>query len=376
MASLPIPRHYRTVVYIPSRTDGCMLEVCLSIPTAVSSQPQAHTGVVIAHPYGPLGGSYNNNVVGALLQWFESSSLQAMSEGISSPSSSSLTSSKSTSGKSKRNSTGADSKASKAEPASPTRKKSQRCGRSKGRTSWFGEGEREDYQTIVEFLQSGSHPRGERVTGGSKTSGWSGKIYDETGREIDPPRLPFLSRFVLCGFSYGGMIASTIPPPLRNPSDPSSGHLPTSYVLVSYPAGVAWFLTSGMQGSFYKRARAIIGQDPGLMQSSTSSSSSRTEAGTGEHPAVKAYFITGSQDQFTSSKTLVAWLKSNAGIDPPKQLSNSTSWSLKRPDGAVHLDVVGNVDHFWLDREHELLDRLQRWWSEAHPTTPTTASFQ
>lgn len=54
-----------------------MLEVCLSIPTSTSSQPQVYTGVVIAHPYGPLGGSYNNNVVGALLQWFETSSLSA-----------------------------------------------------------------------------------------------------------------------------------------------------------------------------------------------------------------------------------------------------------------------------------------------------------
>jgi hypothetical protein len=77
MASIPIPKRYRTIVYIPSRTDGTMLEVCLSIPMSTSSQPQAYTGVVIAHPYGPLGGSYNNNVVGALLQWFETSSLSA-----------------------------------------------------------------------------------------------------------------------------------------------------------------------------------------------------------------------------------------------------------------------------------------------------------
>ncbi|KAG0353672.1 hypothetical protein BG005_007072, partial [Podila minutissima] len=78
MASIPIPRRYRSIVYIPSRTDGCQLEVCLSVPTTVSpTLPQAYTGVVIAHPYGPLGGSYNNNVVGALLQWFETYPLQA-----------------------------------------------------------------------------------------------------------------------------------------------------------------------------------------------------------------------------------------------------------------------------------------------------------
>lgn len=169
------------------------------------------------------------------------------------------------------------------------------------------------------------------------------------------------------------MIASTIPPPLRNPSDPSSGHLPTSYILVSYPAGVAWFLTSGMQGSFYKRARAILlGQRHGSSQLSTSPSSSQAEAnGESDQSTVKAYFITGAQDQFTSSKTLLAWLKTNAGLDPPEQPSDPSSWSLRRPDGAVHLDVIGSMDHFWLDREQELLDKLQRWWTDAHPTTPS-----
>jgi hypothetical protein len=166
------------------------------------------------------------------------------------------------------------------------------------------------------------------------------------------------------------MIASTIPPPLRNPSDPGSGHLPTSYILVSYPAGVAWFLTSGMQGSFHKRARAILlGQEPDSSQSATPSSSQTESSGERRQSMVKAYFITGAQDQFTSSKTLLSWLKSNAGLDPPQQVGSSPSWTLRRPDGAVHLDMVGNVDHFWLDREHELLDRLQRWWSESHSTT-------
>jgi len=133
MASIPIPRRYRTVVYIPSRKDGCILEVCLSIPTTASPQPQAHTGVIIAHPYGPLGGSYNNNVVGALLQWFESYPLQAMGDGTSLLSSPSLVSSKSTTSKSKpqSSSTGSDPKSprdsteeSTAESAS-ARKKSQ-----------------------------------------------------------------------------------------------------------------------------------------------------------------------------------------------------------------------------------------------------------
>jgi len=92
MASIPIPRRYHRVVYLPSKHDGSQLEVLLSIPTTISStSQQAYTGVVIAHPYGPLGGSYNNNVVGALLQWFETQPLQVKSEEIGNPDPSSAT---------------------------------------------------------------------------------------------------------------------------------------------------------------------------------------------------------------------------------------------------------------------------------------------
>ncbi|KAF9952704.1 hypothetical protein BGZ72_005992 [Mortierella alpina] len=357
MASIPIPRRYRVVLYIPSKNDNSMLEVCLSLPTSVSPQPTVYTGVVIAHPYGPLGGSYNNNVVGALLQWFETYSLQTLGHSSTSDS-----------------------------PTSRTKSQSipvlslacvicafnfRGCGKSKGRTSWFGEAERDDYQTIVDFLQGGSLSGSTQLDNAiqhteNKGSAARMKVYDETGREIEPPRIPSLSRFILSGFSYGGMIASTIPPPLKTPSDPTSAHLPTTYILISYPAGVAWFLTSGSQGSFYKRARDILlgeASDAGNAGSSGSPAAVRRNG-----HSVEAYFITGAQDQFTSPKTLLSWLKANAGVNPPpqQQHSSSTSWTLTRPDGAIHLDIVENVDHFWLDREHELLEKLQAWWKDAH----------
>ncbi|KAF9151258.1 hypothetical protein BG015_006894 [Linnemannia schmuckeri] len=405
MASIPIPRRYRTIVYIPSRTDGTMLEVCLSIPTSTSSQPQAYTGVVISHPYGPLGGSYNNNVVGALLQWFETSSLSAPIT---------LAAKKSKKGAGKRNSTGARKGSLDQDTgnvgagggASPASARSagaaqaeslacvicafnfRGCGKSKGSTSWFGEAEREDYQTVVDFLQSGSRTgtstshlnnSPERRDSGSGSPASSRAVFDETGREIDPPRLPFLSRFILSGFSYGGMIASTIPPPLRNPADPTSAHLPTTYILISYPAGVAWFLTSGAQGGFYKRAKAILqrgqqraGDATTAKDDAETAITTETDAGAGagakaesKKSTVEAYFITGARDQFTSPKTLLNWLKTNAGLNPPNKLTGG-SWALTRPDGAIHVDVVVDADHFWLDREQELVDRLQAWWSNTH----------
>ncbi|OAQ36399.1 hypothetical protein K457DRAFT_131607 [Linnemannia elongata AG-77] len=403
MASIPIPRRYRTIVYIPSRSDGTMLEVCLSIPTSTSSQPQVYTGVVIAHPYGPLGGSYNNNVVGALLQWFETSSLSAPIT---------LSTKKSKKGATgKRNSTGArkgsldQDTGNAGTAASPTSAKSagggaqaeslaciicafnfRGCGKSKGKTSWFGEAEREDYQTVVDFLQSGSRTGTstshlnnipEQRDSGTGSPASNRAVFDETGREIDPPRLPFLSRFILSGFSYGGMVASSIPPPLRNPADPASAHLPTTYIMISYPAGVAWFLTSGAQSGFYKRARAILQGEQQPSGDATAAAKNDTETTTAtetdtdagdtqsKKSTIEAYFITGADDQFTSPKTLLNWLKTNAGLNPPNTLTGG-SWALTRPDGAIHVDVVKGVDHFWLDREQELVDRLQAWWSDTH----------
>ncbi|KAF9109257.1 hypothetical protein BGX27_007798 [Mortierella sp. AM989] len=393
MASIPIPRRYRTVVYIPSRSDGCMLEVLLSIPTNTTSQPLGYTGVVISHPYGPLGGSYNNNVVGALLQWFETCSLHTAGEDLASNTPSSPSKKNSGSSNLRQHNTDDDGSASNADSAwvllKPSKKSSKDqaiplscvicafnfrgCGKSKGRTSWFGEAEREDYQTIIDVLQSGSHTgsshlqsRGPRDPGASTSPVWSGKAYDETGREIDLPRIPFLSRFILCGYSYGGMIASTIPPPFRNPSDPTSKQLPTSYVLISYPAGVAWFLVSGSQGSFSKRARAILLGETDLSVSSSHNHLETELIKNGKRQPIEAYFITGSEDQFTAPKTLLNWLKTNTGLNPPKRLATCGSWASKRPDGAIHLDVVEGVDHFWLDREQLLLERLQSWWSEVH----------
>ncbi|KAF9198121.1 hypothetical protein BGZ49_001168 [Haplosporangium sp. Z 27] len=397
MASIPIPRHYRTVVYIPSRKDGCMLEACLSIPTNTSSQPQSYTGVIISHPYGPLGGSYNNNVVGAMLQWFETYPLHAMAQqdaasnaALSGPSRETSTNNNNVN-KDVSNDGDNPNTSSNQQDSSwvllKAPKKSQNkdqavplscvvcafnfrgCGKSKGRTSWFGEGEREDYQTIIDVLQSGSHPGSSHLESqgsGAGTPSWSGKAYDETGREIDLPRIPFLSRFILCGYSYGGMIASTIPPPLRNPSDPASGHLPTSYILISYPAGVSWFLTFGSHGSFNKRARAILFGETDPTDSSSEGHSDRESGKAKKKQPIEAYFITGSQDQFTSSKTLLSWLKTNTGLNPPRQLANSGSWALNRPDGAIHFDVVEGADHFWLDRENLLLERLQNWWTTTH----------
>ncbi|GJJ68806.1 hypothetical protein EMPS_01152 [Entomortierella parvispora] len=358
MASIPIPRRYHRIVYLPSKHDDSHLEVLLSIPTTISStSPQLYTGVVIAHPYGPLGGSYNNNVVGALLQWFETQPLQVKSEETGNVNLSSST----------RESRKTSSVPLECVIAAFNFRGS---GKSKGKTSWTGEAERQDYQTVVDFLQSGTRatPLGastERHDSGTGTPA-STKVYDETGEEIDPPRLPSMSRFILAGFSYGGLVASTIPPPLRFTASPESGHLPTSYIFVSYPAGVAWFLTTGYQGSFFQRAKTIL-----LGENIPSDSNSDGTIPKPSTAKVEAFFISGSEDQFTSPTTLMNWLKINAGMSPPASQNNAgpASWAVTRPDGAIHVEVLDGVDHFWLDKEQKLLGALKNWWNDCHPVS-------
>ncbi|KAF9404780.1 hypothetical protein BGZ94_003946 [Podila epigama] len=385
MASIPIPRRFRSIVYIPSKSDGNMLEVCISMPTTVSpTRPQVHTGVVIAHPYGPLGGSYNNNVVGSLLQWFETFPLQVarnddnVSRTASSHAASASASKRknSTVTNSTKTSVNQEKEQGKQEDAAQSLSSSESVSSTTEGNPASSESQPASRSAKPKNQTSGSHPDSlaSHIHGkngpDSKSSRGTIKVYDESGNEIETPRLPYLSRFILSGFSYGGLIASSIPPPLRDPTDPQGPRLPTSYIFVSYPAGVAWFLTSGAHGSFAKRAKAILHRDSVPVAAETSTNA-----------VVDAYFIIGSQDQFTSPKTLLSWLKTNTGLDTLPQVATkkkirsmtATSWIERRPavidSSTVQVDVLEGVDHFWLDREQDLLDRLQAWWTTTHPSS-------
>ncbi len=57
-----------SVVNIRSLEDGVQLEAQIFQPT--SDVSNGHIGVVLAHPYGPLGGDMNNNVVSFLYKYF------------------------------------------------------------------------------------------------------------------------------------------------------------------------------------------------------------------------------------------------------------------------------------------------------------------
>ncbi|KAI7906479.1 Alpha/Beta hydrolase protein [Cokeromyces recurvatus] len=129
---------------MPSQTtfiessDKTLIEIQLSSSLTRQTQPEA-PGIIIAHPYGPLGGSMNNNVVIELQKYFHSKGYVTACMNF------------------------------------------RGCGNSKGRTSWTGMPEREDYISVMNYLL-----------------------------RLDDNNYPLVNQLILCGYSFGGMIANTI----------------------------------------------------------------------------------------------------------------------------------------------------------------------
>lgn len=84
------------------------------------------------------------------------------------------------------------------------------CGKSQGKTSWTGQGEREDYMSVVEYLLA---------------------------------KYPQISQLVLSGYSYGAMIANSI----------ECTRVPCVRLLISLPLGVMWALATTRMGEFKKQ---------------------------------------------------------------------------------------------------------------------------
>ncbi|KAI8098880.1 Alpha/Beta hydrolase protein [Halteromyces radiatus] len=158
------------------------------------------------------------------------------------------------------------------------------CGNSTGKTSWTGLPEQKDYQAVVNYLLTNNDIRQD---------------------------YPTISHLVICGYSYGSMIAASI----------RESRVPTSYVLISYPLRVIWALSTTKM--FYFKSQANQ-----LLQSSSC-------------PVLLIY---GDQDQFTGIRAYRSWL--------------STITSDK-----VDNRVIKDSDHFWMDNENQLIDEIHSWLS-------------
>ncbi|KAB8336944.1 hypothetical protein FH972_021249 [Carpinus fangiana] len=125
---------------LPSHRDGTMLECRIQHP----KQDQWQLGAVFAHPYGPLGGSFDDPTVSLVKQELLSAGAVVATFNF------------------------------------------RGTGRSKGKTSWSGEPEVEDFESIVLFL---------------------GHYLCNIGAASDSPRHV---RLVLGGYSFGSMISSRV----------------------------------------------------------------------------------------------------------------------------------------------------------------------
>ncbi|OAD72303.1 hypothetical protein PHYBLDRAFT_169442 [Phycomyces blakesleeanus NRRL 1555(-)] len=216
-------------IFIESANDKVLIETkqsyngipCTEAPTAI-----------LAHPYGPLGGHMNNNVVSSLHRG---------------------------------------------------------CGESKGRTSWTGMAERGDYQAVIDHvLHSPDYAS----------------------------KYPKPSRLMICGYSYGSMIASSIEAPCS---------LPCFYLLISYPLSVTWALALFKASFFRSQITKLL--DHYRNQEDA-------EGG--------VLIIYGDRDQFTSSKSYERWLENQIG-------------------GHVKAEVVKGADHLWFDYEQLLVTMVNKW---------------
>ncbi|CEG71927.1 hypothetical protein RMATCC62417_07571 [Rhizopus microsporus] len=192
-------------------------------------------GIIIAHPYGPLGGSMNNNVVMALKDYFLNQGYITICLNF------------------------------------------RGCGHSKGKTSWTGMPERDDYLSVIDAI-----------------------LDDQIQKE-----LPKVNRLILCGYSFGAMIANSI----------ECTRVPCSYLLISLCLGVTWALAITKSSFFKKHAP----------------------------DQYKVLCIYGSRDQFTGSHRYESWCE---------KYSNTTC--IKVPD----------ADHFWFGYEQVLIDHVHSWHSK------------
>ncbi|CAG8741075.1 1480_t:CDS:2, partial [Ambispora leptoticha] len=158
------------------------------------------------------------------------------------------------------------------------------CGKSKGRTSWSGEPECEDYKTMLEFLSK------------------SGRIGENTILQI-----PNISDVTIIGYSYGSLIASSLA------SSSSQFTLPTSYVLINYPLSVIWFLTFFRFSTYLNYLHILL--------SSTS----------------RVLFIYGDSDQFTGVNKYKQWVKDNKAVE-------NLLWTIKELKGTDHFYTYHNME--------------------------------
>ncbi|KAI9260526.1 Alpha/Beta hydrolase protein [Phascolomyces articulosus] len=101
-------------IFVESCHDKTSIETRITFNGNVNGATATAPAVILAHPYGPLGGNMRNNVIIALHNYFASKGYVTVCINF------------------------------------------RGCGHSKGRTSWTGMPERGDYEAVIQYLKTSS----------------------------------------------------------------------------------------------------------------------------------------------------------------------------------------------------------------------------
>eukprot|EP01104_Vermistella_antarctica_P020861 TRINITY_DN911_c0_g1_i5.p1 TRINITY_DN911_c0_g1~~TRINITY_DN911_c0_g1_i5.p1 ORF type:complete len:287 (-),score=24.45 TRINITY_DN911_c0_g1_i5:107-967(-) len=257
--------------------EGVRLQTHVSWDTNGGSNSSC--AIIFLHPHPWFGGEYRNNVVSGLFQYFESLSYTCCRINF------------------------------------------RGVGLSSGRGSWRGSSERKDLLATCRFLLN---------------------LHDDVAehdgvaepRSDDTPS-PFINRIVICGYSYGSIIGSSI----VNELDEISG-----FVAISYPFGVLYLL---FMGHWMKKSYT---DKPNL-------------------------WLMGTKDNFTSISRFSRWFddisaKSTEAVIKARERTSVTDGATASARLSVDAEskstkvVVDGMDHFWNGRERELGDMICVWMTE------------
>ncbi|GAA5969366.1 hypothetical protein JCM3765_001284 [Sporobolomyces pararoseus] len=243
--------------------DGTNLAHVLHSPLARESSPSIPKLAIIAHPWGRLGGSKNDHMVVAL-------SKLLCEEGYH-----------------------------------VVRFDCRGSGESEGSASWTASTEVEDFQTI---LNSVVLPLLSSIASPAQTA-------------------PIQVDLLLCGYSFGSLLASSCPPP---PSTPQHSFR-TRYLLLSYPLSVMFALTSFHSSRFTRMLEDRVKEGNGVC------------------------VVFGDEDQFSGVAKLRNWSR---GL-----VERAEPGGVRGGEKQVTVVEIEGADHFWArgNDKRRALEAIRDW---------------
>ncbi|KAJ2517853.1 hypothetical protein H4217_003690 [Coemansia sp. RSA 1939] len=309
--------------FVPSRLDGCVLEALVTVNASADANDSIGAGaaVVYVHPYPPLGGQFRNNVIYELRSRLDQRAAVSVALNL------------------------------------------RGAGGSGGKTSWTGLAEREDICSVLDMLRARRlllhplrHSAADRRLVLLRMQARGLLPPDADVDSMDSVPLPLVSRTLLCGYSYGSVIASSVSPADYAP-------LGIDFAYISFPYSVLWLLV------LYKRSWYLAHISATVADAAVAFVKQQAlppdAVSTGAHVS-RTLFIAGTADSFTSLSAYNKWWEL---IQAKSILALQALQPPVAPDAAIHaaakalaLVRVPNADHAWLRREGDISDAIEAWW--------------